>query len=177
MAKKTMSFTDHYEAVIKVLTSRGLLIGAYDAAGKANLMAIGWGTLGAIWGKPLWIVLVRPSRYTYKCIEHSQCFTVNVPSAAMAESCTVCGTKSGRDIDKFAVCGLTHERAATVVAPAVAECPIIYECRVVHSNDILPPRLAQEIIAGAYKSGDFHRVYWGEILAARAEPDAARLIG
>ena len=173
MASSEIAYTDHYEAVMKVLTSRGLLLGAYDAAGKANLMTIGWGTLGAVWGKPLWVVLVRPSRYTYKCIESAGCFTVNVPGADLEEACALCGSKSGRDLDKFAACGLKAAKARTVKAPAVAECPIVYECKVVHSNDILPPRLAGEIVAGAYKGGDFHRVYWGEILAARADPDAA----
>ena len=61
-------------------------------------------------------------------------------------------------------------------APVVAECPLVYECRVVHFNDVLPPNLAEEIRQGAYPKGDFHRIYWGEILAARAEPDAADLL-
>jgi flavin reductase (DIM6/NTAB) family NADH-FMN oxidoreductase RutF len=177
MAKKTMAPTDYFADVMKVLTSRGLLVGSFDAHGKANLMTIGWGVLGEVWGKPLWVVLVRPSRYTYKCIESTGCFTVNVPSARMDEACNVCGTQSGRTIDKFAVCRLTAELAGTVRAPAVAECPIVYECKVVHSGDVLSERLAPEIVDGAYAGGDFHRVYWGEILAARAEPDAARLLG
>jgi flavin reductase (DIM6/NTAB) family NADH-FMN oxidoreductase RutF len=177
MAKKMIAPTDYFAEVKKVLTSRGLLLGSFDAGGKANLMTIGWGALGEVWSKPLWVVLVRPSRYTYKCIESSGCFTVNVPSAKMEEACNVCGTQSGRTIDKFAACRLTAELAGTVRAPAVAECPIVYECKVVHSSDVVPERLAPEIVDGAYPGGDFHRVYWGEILAARAEPDAASRLG
>jgi flavin reductase (DIM6/NTAB) family NADH-FMN oxidoreductase RutF len=176
MTKQSMPYTRHFGEVMNVLTSRGLLVGAYDAAGKPNLMTIGWGALGTVWGKPLWIVLVRPSRHTYKCIESHGCFTVNVPSAAMEEVCALCGSKSGREIDKFAACGLTAEKAAAVDAPAAAECPIVYECRVVHSGDVLERRLASEILRDAYAGGDFHRVYFGEIMAARAEPDAARLL-
>jgi len=172
MAKQDGGCGDHFQAVTRALVSRGLLLGAYDARGKPNLMTIGWGLMGSVWGKALWAVLVRPSRYTYGCIETSGCFTVNVPTAAMAEACSLCGTRSGRDTDKFAACRLTPQRARTIAAPVVAECPIVYECKVVHSNDILPPRLAQEIHASAYPGGDFHRVYWGEVLAACAEPDA-----
>lgn len=172
MAKKDCGHTDHFQAVTRALVSRGLLLGSYDAAGKANLMTIGWGMVGSVWGKPIWTVLVRPSRYTYGCIASSGCFTVNVPTAEMAEACGLCGTESGRDTDKFAASLLTAERARTVNAPGVAECPIVYECKVVHSNDVLPPRLADEIRASAYAGGDFHRVYWGEILATRADPDA-----
>ena len=176
MAQKKIAYTEHYPAVMKALTSRGLLLGSYDAAGKPNLMTIGWGACGSLWGLSAWIVLVRPSRYTYRCIEHTGCFTVNVPTEALGMSCAICGSKSGRDTDKFAECNLTAERAAFVLAPRVAECPVVYECQVVHSNDVLPAKLAHEIASGAYKAGDYHRVYFGKILGAWAEPDAARLL-
>jgi len=177
MAKQRIEFTKYHELVMKALTSRGLLLGSYDAAGKANVMTIGWGAPGAIWGVPLWIVLVRPSRYTYRCIEHTGCFTVNVPTEAMSMACATCGSVSGRDVDKFAECGLTAEKGSTVLAPVVAQCPVVFECQVVHSNDVLPAKLADEIMSGAYIDGDFHRVYYGKILAALAEPDASELLG
>ena len=176
MAKEKMEFTDNYAAVLETLVSQGLLLGSYDANGKPNLMTIGWGTMGSVWSKPLWIVLVRPSRYTYGCIERTRSFTVNVPTKKMADACELCGTRSGRDTDKFAACKLTAERALTVEAPEVVECPIVYECRVVHWNDVLAPRLAEDIIAGAYRGGDFHRVYWGEILAARIDKEASKAL-
>jgi len=176
MAKQDIDFTGHYEAVIRALTSRGLLLGSYDASGRPNVMTIGWGSLGSIWGLPGWVVLVRPSRYTYQCIEHSGCFTVNVPTADMSEACETCGTLSGRDVDKFARCSLTAQKGKAVAAPVVGECPIVYECQVINSNEILPDRLAEEIISSSYGAGDFHRVYFGKILSARARSDAAELL-
>lgn len=173
MAKKTVRPTEHYSQVMDAMTRQGLLLGSYDADGKPNLMTIGWGSIGSIWGLPIWIVLVRPSRYTYRCIEHNGCFTVNVPPEDLGEACAVCGSKSGRDIDKFAETHLTAEKASSVLAPTVAECPLIYECQVVHSSDVLPEKLAGEIVSGAYMDGDFHRVYFGKILATLADPDAA----
>jgi flavin reductase (DIM6/NTAB) family NADH-FMN oxidoreductase RutF len=139
-------------------------------------MTIGWGSMGSIWSIPVWIVLVRPSRYTYHCIEHSACFTVNVPPEGLSMACAVCGSKSGRDIDKFAACKLTACKSAQVLAPTVEECPIVYECQVVHSNDVIPAKLTTEILSGMYISGDFHRVYYGRILAAYAEENAAELL-
>ena len=176
MAKVEMEYTANYQQVMKALTSGGLLLGSYDAKGKANIMTIGWASMGSVWGVPLWIVLVRPSRYTYSCIEHSGCFTVNVPSAGMEGQLAKAGSISGRNADKFAECGLTAMKASSVLAPAVAECPIVYECQVVHSNDILPAKLADEILTGAYVDGDFHRVYFGKILRGEAEKNAAKLI-
>ena len=174
MARRKIHHTEYYAEVMKALTAHGLLVGSYDAAGKANLMTIGWGAMGTVWGVPLWMVLVRPSRYTYQCIEHSGCFTVNVPSEAMGMACALCGTKSGRDTDKFAEAKLTAVRSSSVLAPVVQECPIVYECQVVHSNDIVPSKLSDEIRSGSYVSGDYHRVYFGKILAAFADPEAVK---
>jgi len=151
-------------------------VGSYDAAGKANIMTIGWGSIGSIWGMPVWTVLVRPSRFTYRCIEHSGCFTVNVPPESLAMACGICGSKSGRDIDKFVECKLTAEKAQTVLAPTIVQCPIVYECQVVHANDVLPARLSDDILRGSYVDGDFHRVYFGRILQTRAEPNAVQLL-
>ena len=173
MNRQKIECSDHYQDVMRIMSQQGLLLGSYDASGKANLMAIGWGAMGRIWGVPVWIVLVRPSRYTYQCIEHSGCFTVNVPDAGMEWVCATCGSVSGRRVDKFAECKLTEERGQLVLAPTVAECPVVYECQVVHRNDILPERLADEIITGAYMDGDYHRLYFGKILLASATPDAA----
>ncbi|MHC4985752.1 MAG: flavin reductase family protein [Planctomycetota bacterium] len=177
MERAKMELFDHYAAVMTALGSGGLLLGSYDAAGKANIMTIGWGTLGIVWGLPIWIVLVRPSRYTYECIEHSQAFTVNVPAADMGQACALAGTESGRDLDKFAETGLTAERSAAVDAPIVIESPIIYECQVVHHNDVLPESLVKDVITGAYPSGDFHRVYFGKVLEAEAATTLPTLLG
>ena len=73
MAKQAVRYTEHFAAVMRIMGSRGLLLGSYDAKGNANLMTIGWGTQGIAWGKPVWAVMVRPSRYTYECIEREGC--------------------------------------------------------------------------------------------------------
>lgn len=176
MAKERMDYTLHFDKVMDALTARGLLLGSYDPQGKPNVMTIGWGSVGSIWGIPIWVVLVRPSRYTYRCIEHTGCFSVNVPGASLAMACASAGSMSGSDADKFAELNLTAEKAANVLAPVIAECPVYYECQVVHSNDVIPDKLADEILSGAYQDGDFHRVYFGKILGAYAEPGAADLL-
>ena len=176
MAKQDVAHTRHFDLVQQALTSNGLLLGSTDVDGNPNIMTIGWGVMGTVWGVPMWTVLVRPSRYTWKCIEHCGCFTVNVPTAGMKEVCVLCGTKSGRDMDKIAACGLTVEDGGTVNAPVIAECPMVYECAVVHFNDVIPANLNEEIRASAYPSGDFHRVYFGKILATRAQHDAGDLL-
>ncbi len=176
MKRKEISHTEHFPLVMDAMTSRGLLLAAYTPDGRANAMTLGWCMLGGVWSMPICIVLVRPSRYTCECIEQAGCFTVNVAGADLDEACLLCGTKSGRDGDKLAEAGLTVEKAETVEAPVIAECPIVYECKVVHRNNILPPELADELQRW-YADGDYHHIFFGKILAARAAQDAAELLG
>jgi flavin reductase (DIM6/NTAB) family NADH-FMN oxidoreductase RutF len=173
MPRQDIKYSEHFEATMNKLTGQGLLLGSYDSSLKPNIMTIGWGSLGSIWGMPIWTVLVRPSRYTYRCIEHTGCFSVNVPTEDLRKACALSGSRSGRDIDKFEELHLTAERGEYALAPTVAQCPVVYECQVVHSNDVLPNKLAEEILSGAYVAGDFHRVYFGKVLATRGDTDAA----
>ncbi len=172
MVRLRVEYTAHYEAVMRALTSHGLLLGSCDAAGRPNVMTIGWGALGSLWGEPIWTVLVRPKRYTFRCIEHTGCFTVNVPTAALGWACIRAGSVRGEARDAFEAAGLTPAKARSVLAPVVEECPVVYECQVVHSNDVLPNRLADDL-SGLYVDHEPHRMYHGRILAARAADDAA----
>ena len=79
MKRKEISHTEHFPLVMDAMTSRGLLLASYDSSGRANAMTIGWGTIGGVWSMPVFIVLVRHSRYTNACIGQTGCFTVNVP--------------------------------------------------------------------------------------------------
>lgn len=161
-----MRYSEHFAEVMQALTTRGLLLTSATAQGKANSMTIGWGSIGTVWGKPVWTVLVRPSRYTYQLIEQAGEFTVSVPGPDLKKACALCGSTSGRDRDKLAEAGLRTRPARKVKSPVIDNCIVWYECRVLHSNDIQPGTLVQQIVSGAYPNGDFHRVYWGEILAA-----------
>lgn len=142
----------------------GILLASLDSAGKLNPMTIGWGIFGWIWGRPIFTVLVRPSRYTYGCIEATGDFTVNVQPADHKDMADFCGTVSGRDHDKMAELDLSALHGKRVKSPGIAQCPIVFECKVIHKNDILPSELADDIKGEHYTEGDFHRVYFGQIL-------------
>ena len=176
MDRTEAKYADHFATVMNVMTTRGLLLGSYDAAGRANIMTIGWGSVGSLWGVAAWSVLVRPGRYTCQCIEHTGCFSINVPTDDMALACAVFGTTSERDDEMLAQAGLTIEKGSHVLAPTIAECPIVYECQVVHSGELLPEKLATDLISGAYVDGNSHRAYFGKILSVRAADNAVDLL-
>ena len=164
-----------YDALLKEtlgnLRTDGLLLVTQGKDGKPNAMAIGWGAMGTVWGEPMFVVLVRPSRHTYDVLAENSDFTVNVMPDEMVDVVTYCGTVSGRDEDKFAEKGLTAIPGIKVNAPIIEQSRVAYECRTVMSNDVLPERLERSIQDSAYPSGDYHRIYFGKILCARADAD------
>ena len=77
--------------------------------GNMNLMTISWGTIGELWGKPVFTVFVSTSRYTHKFMEENDYFTVTHFPAEMRQQLSYLGRVSGRDEDKVAGAGLTVE--------------------------------------------------------------------
>jgi flavin reductase (DIM6/NTAB) family NADH-FMN oxidoreductase RutF len=114
-------------------------------------------------------VLVRPSRYTYQLIEQTGDFTVNIVPPHLKELVRYCGTVSGRDRDKFREKGLTAIPSSQIKTPLIRECIIHYECKAVYKHDLIPSALGASIVSDFYPQGDFHRLYFSEILACQKE--------
>lgn len=134
---------------------------------KVNTMTIGWGNIGIIWGKPIFTVLVRFSRYTYELLKNSREFTVSVPaSGELQKELGFCGSKSGRDYDKFIETGLTPVAGKAVAVPVIGECKIFYEGRVVYHQAMDPALISDEIQNKFYSNKDYHVIFYGEILAS-----------
>ena len=169
MPRERVSYDYKLNKTLKLLENPGLLLAASKRSGQSNVMTIGWGMVGVIWGKPIFMVLVRPSRYTYEFIEDSQCFTVNVPSEDLRRLAGLCGSHSGREMDKFATYNIATTPAQLIQAPTIDACPMVYECQVVHYNDVIPQNLNPEIEVGSYGGADYHRLYYGHILGAFAD--------
>ncbi|MDO4549137.1 MAG: flavin reductase family protein [Clostridia bacterium] len=130
-----------------------------------NVMTVGWAQLGWIWGKPIMTVLVRPSRHTYDIIEACPEFTLSVPGKGqMKKQLAYAGSASGKDVNKFDFEGLTALASRHVSAPVVAGCEVYAECRSLYKRDMTEMFMSGEIVDKAYPSGDFHRMYFGEIL-------------
>lgn len=79
---------------------------------------------------PMTYVSIRPERYSHHMILEQGEFVINLPTQAIVRATDLCGVKSGRDGDKFALAGLTAEPSALVAAPGIGECPVSLECRV-----------------------------------------------
>lgn len=132
-----------------------------------NTMTIGWGNIGFIWNKPVMMVPVRYSRHTYKMIDAAETFTVSVPvNKDLKEVLAFCGTKSGREFDKIKECNLTLSPAQEVETPIISDCDLQVECRIVYKQAMEPGTLSNEIREMKYPNGDYHVMYYGEIVKA-----------
>ena len=116
----------------------------------------------------MFTALVRLSRYTYECLRSAATFTVNVPpSGELKDELMLCGTKSGRDLDKVAACGLSMVPGKAVETPIIDECSLHFECRIVaRTQQERTDFSSDEVLDQFYAEGDHHLIVFGEIVAA-----------
>ncbi len=129
-----------------------------------NTMTIGWVTFGFIWNKPILMVAVRPSRHTFGIIEAAKDFTVTVPLGDLHKETAFCGSKSGRDVDKFKVCNLETIDGRQVDSPIIKTRGRHFECRIVYRSAMDPVQLDKGYESSFYPQKDYHTLYFGEIL-------------
>ena len=133
-------------------------------AGKAfNTMTIGWALIGHAWQKPILMVLVRTSRHTFGFIEKASDFTVTVPTTDMRDALMFCGTKSGRNVDKYKACNLELANARKVISPIIKTPGIHFECKILLKTPMDPKCLDKEC-QSLYPAKDYHTLYFGEIV-------------
>ena len=102
---------------------------------KPNIVTLAWvGTVNS--EPPMCSVSVRKERFSHGIIRESGEFVINLVGEEQLKATDFCGVKSGRDVDKFAACGLTPAAVEGFSAPAIAECPLYLACRVASVQDL-----------------------------------------
>ena len=168
--KREVNIWDYAGKILEVM-DKGILM-TTAAGDETNTMIIGWGHLGIIWGKPTFCAYVRESRHTKKLVDQNREFTVNIPLGAIDKNIVaVCGSKSGRDMDKFEALGLETEPGVTVSVPGIRQLPLTLECKVLYQQDQDAAAIDEAALNRYYTKGtrngeDFHTLYIGEITAA-----------
>ena len=163
--KKVIDAFDYAGDICKAM-KKGILL-TTKAEGQVNTMTIGWGTMGIEWGRPMFVAYVRESRYTHEMLERSGEFTVNIPVGNVdSKILGVCGTKSGRDMDKIRELNLTLEEPMNISVPGIKELPLTLECKILYRMEQTLDTIPQDIIERYYPNGDFHYAYYGQIVGA-----------
>ncbi len=150
---------------ISLIGDRWMLVTAGNAE-KFNTMTASWGGLGFLWNKPVAFVFIRPQRYTFEFTEAHEAMTLSFFDTKYRSALTLCGSHSGRDIDKVAQSGLTPW-----VSPsgnvAFEEAERVLECSKLYAQRLDPAAFLDKSQPGQwYKAGDFHQLYITEITAA-----------
>ncbi len=130
-----------------------VMVTCADADGKPNIITLAW--VGTVCSEPPHLTIaIRPSRHSHSVVKDAGEFVVNIPSEKLLEQTDLCGTVSGRDVDKFQEAGFTAAPATQVKVPLIAECPVNIECRV------------KEVL-----SLGTHDVFVAEVLATHVDDD------
>ncbi|MEW6668621.1 MAG: flavin reductase family protein [Thermodesulfobacteriota bacterium] len=132
------------------------------AGSDLNTMTIGWALLGFVWGKPILMVAVRKTRHTFSIMERAADFTVSVPTADMHEALMFCGTRSGREVDKYRACGIKTKAGLKTTSPVLQVSGIHFECRIVLKSP-MDPTFMDKGLEALYLAKDYHTLYFGEI--------------
>ncbi len=132
---------------------------------NCNTMTASWGGLGVLWGVPMAIAYIRPQRYTKQFVDENEYFTLSFFSEQYRKQLSLCGSKSGRDIDKIKECGFTV-MAGEGNAPYFAQANLVLVCR---KRMVMPmdPGAIPEDVKEKWYNNDYHDIYWGEIVEAR----------
>ncbi|ERJ13420.1 flavin reductase family protein [Haloplasma contractile] len=162
-----IKYNDYLESMLEQLSGTGAFITAKKNGDEhANTMTIGWGHIGFIWGKPVFIAYVRYNRFTYDIMEHTDEFTISVPiDQNVDDELKFCGINSGRDLNKFEKSTITAIKGRTIDTPIVGECDLHYECKTIYKQ-AMEPGLIEDNIRNKYYGNNnvYHVIYYGEIV-------------
>ena len=106
-----------------------VMVSCGDEPSAYNITTVAWtGTINS--EPPILYISLRKSRHSHGIISKTREFVINLTSKDLIAAMDYCGVKSGRDVDKFAVKGLTPVKATLVNCPMIAEAPVSIECKV-----------------------------------------------
>jgi flavin reductase (DIM6/NTAB) family NADH-FMN oxidoreductase RutF len=125
-----------------------VMVTTVSAAGRPNIMTLGW-AMPTSNDPMLCAISIGPTRYSHDLLEQVPEFVLAFPAEDLTDAMLLCGTRSGRDVDKFQAAGLTAIPGTTVRPPLIGEAVTNMECRVVSTH----------------LTGD-HTIFVGEVVAA-----------
>ena len=149
--------------VLSVFDKKWALLTAGDKE-KFNTMTVSWGSVGIMWNKPVAFTFIRPQRYTFGFLEKNGMFTMSFFDEEFRKALQICGTKSGRDIDKVKETGLTPAFTDDGV-PYFEEARLVLVCKKLYAQDLNEESIIEEAVKSNYSGDDYHRMYVSEIVS------------
>ena len=122
--------------------------------------------IGFMWGKPVFMVMVRPQRYTYGIIEKQMNLLLTIPYKKMSKELAFLGSKSGKDINKLSELNLSTVDSEKINTPVLEIEGMHFECKVVYKTTMSTENLNEIINKDKYPLEDYHTLYFGEIVSS-----------
>ena len=129
-------------------------------------MTANWGGAGFLWNRPVAFIFIRPERYTFDFIEQNDYLTLSFLGEEHKEVHKICGSKSGRDMDKVKATGLSPlftENGSIIFEQA----RLTFECKKLYADLIKPRNFIDKSITDRWygeSHGGFHKMYVMEIV-------------
>lgn len=161
---KTVDFNYNAQKNLQILKQGAFLTAQHG--GALNTMTIAWGSIGVMWGRPVFTALVRKSRFTHELIEGAGAFCVSFPYENMARALAYCGKISGRDADKIQTLGLKIIPDENSGVPILDFHGMHLQCLVLYKHDITAQNLDKIVQETWYHEDAYHTLYFAEITKA-----------
>jgi flavin reductase (DIM6/NTAB) family NADH-FMN oxidoreductase RutF len=167
-----LDFWECASDILHHLKKGGVLCTVVDQTGQHNVLTLSWGQIGPFYhGHPVFVIAVTPLRYSWRFLEEVPEFVVAVPDKSLAKAAAFCGSRSGRDLDKFEAAGLSTVPSQHVRAPSIRECPINVECRIYAR--VAPPHMLLTPEHRQRPAEEQHTIYFAEVLGTYGWRDRA----
>ena len=160
MAFKEIAPKDIQGNVMQMIADEWMLVAA-GGPGKCNMMTASWGFAGEMWGKECAVAMIRPQRYTLEFVEREDLFTLSF-YGGRKDIHKICGSQSGRDIDKIAETGLTPVFSDNTVY--FEEARLVLICKKLYVQDLKEECFVDQTCLKWYAEKDYHRMFVGEII-------------
>ncbi|WP_457559173.1 flavin reductase family protein [Candidatus Harpocratesius sp.] len=132
---------------------------------RYNMMTAAWGGAGILWEQPVMYIFVRPSRYTYEFLNQNKLFSLNFLPEEKRKILKICGSKSGRNINKMEIDGLSPVSIKLSDETVYfKEADLVFICEKIFFQDLNSEQIPNSVKNEFYSSGDYHRMYVGKIL-------------
>jgi len=154
---------EYPEAVKTKYPEQVVIAIAKDKAGRANPISLGR-TMIVSRAPPMMAIAVAKTHYSIETIRHSKCFTIAFPSSEMADAALFFGSKSGRDVDKFAEFDAQHGQVHCKTEPAKAIDSVLL-CEAVANFECT--------LESETEAGD-HIIFVGQIVASHINTEAKK---
>lgn len=162
MAFKEMALKDLNINPFTLIGDEWLLVTA-GTEGKFNTLTASWGGLGVFWGKNTATIYIRESRYTKEFIDSNDTFTLSFFTEYYKKSLSICGSLSGRDVNKVEKANLTP--AFDENSTYFNEAKMVMVCKKMYHTDVKLENFDQpKFNETMYANGDYHTIYIAEIL-------------